>query len=55
MDSTTWSFIQSALLYVYQPIILFWLAGVVFLSVLVPLYNLMLGFFRWLSGKGTLI
>jgi len=55
MTSDYWSFVQSALIYAFGPIISYWLVAVAVLGVLVPLYNMMFGFFRWLTGRGTLI
>jgi len=55
MASDLWQFIQSALLFVYEPIIGYYLAAIVFSGVLIPLYILVLALLRWLSGKGSLI
>ena len=53
MSADLWAFIQNALVFVYEPVIGYWLSGVVFSAVLIPLFMLMLSLFRWLSGKGS--
>lgn len=55
MASDLWQFIQSSLLFVFEPIIGYYLTGVSLAAVLIPLYILFLAFLRWLSGKGSLI
>lgn len=55
MDFNTWVFIQHALIYVFEPVIGYWLVGVFAAGMAAALYVLMLSFFRWLSGQGSLI
>jgi len=55
MDFNTWSFIQHALIYTFEPVIGYWLVGVVATGILTALYIFMLALLRWLSGRGTLI
>jgi len=51
MDLATWSFIQQALIYVFEPVIGYWLVGVVFTGVLAALFILVLSTARWLNNK----
>lgn len=55
MSAGLWEFIQHALIYVYEPVIQFWLVAVMFAAILIPVFMLMLALFRWLSGKGAMI
>jgi hypothetical protein len=55
MASDLWTFIQHALIFTFEPIIGYYLAGIAFSGVLIPLYVLILSLLRWLSGKGSLV
>ena len=55
MDLNTWSFIQHVLIYVYEPVIGYWLTGLAVAGILAALYILILGLLRWLTGRGSLI
>lgn len=55
MTADLWEFIQTALIFVYEPVVGYWLSAVVFAGVLIPVYMLVLSLLRWLSGKGAMI
>lgn len=55
MDFNTWTFIQHALIYVFEPVLGYWLTGIAVTGIAAALYILMLSFFRWLTGQGSLI
>jgi hypothetical protein len=55
MDSDTWSFIQHVLIFVFEPVIGYWLTSLAAAGILAALYMLILGLLRWLTGRGSLI
>lgn len=51
MDFNTWSFIQRALIFVFEPVMGYWLVGLTAAGILTAVYILFLSLVRWLTSK----
>ena len=53
MTTDQFALLQNSLIYVFGPLISWWLVGLVMLSVTVSVYVMFLGLLRWMSRQKT--